>query len=181
MRTAYSFGPADFQFSLSDNGVNGIQSYQDMNVLVQDIEVARNNWRGWADEHKGFDTVDKWPKGEISRFGEASSSTILVRRVARWRQPSYLVDNVFSARNKMRGAYFELNPGPITIRDSKLCENAFEGIANARTDNLTVTNNQISTTSFGRSPETGFPTLEPDQLANGATYTRVRRQHDAHQ
>jgi hypothetical protein len=147
-----------FNSIFSDNGVNGIQSYKDVNVLVQDSEVSRNNWRGWADEHKGFDTVDKWDEGRditirrgqyVDNFGHGLWFDGDNHRV--------LIENVFSARNKMRGAYFELNPGPITIQNSKLCENGFEGVANARTDNLTVNNNQIFDNKFWQVTGTGAP------------------------
>ena len=68
-----------------------------------------------------------------------------------------LVDGAFSARNKMRGAYMELNPGPITLQNSTICENGFEGVANARTDNLTVNNNKIFDNAYWQVTGTGNP------------------------
>ena len=120
-----------------DNGVNGINGYQDLNVLMQDVDLTRNNWRGWAAEHKGFDTVHKWSETRdvtvrrqfVDNYGHGLWFDGDNHRI--------LVDGAFSARNKMRGAYMELNPGPITLQNSTICENGFEGVANARTDNLT--------------------------------------------
>jgi hypothetical protein len=173
LSTAYSSGLQIYNSVFSDNGVNGIQSYQDVNVLMQDSEVARNNWRGWADEHKGFDAVAKWSETRdvtitggqfVDNFGSGIWFDGDNHRV--------VVDHVFAARNKVRGIYMELNPGPITVRDSKLCENAYEGIANARTDNLTITNNQIFDNKFWQITGTGSPV--PINLVDwqtGQTYT----------
>ena len=156
----------------SDNGVNAINGYQDLNVLMQDVDLVRNNWRGWAAEHKGFDTVHKW----------SESRDVTVRRGnftdnyghGLWFDGDnhrILVDNVFSARNKMRGAYMELNPGPITVQNSKLCENGFEGVANARTDNLKINNNQIFDNAYWQITGTGNPNVvNMVNFQTGATY-----------
>ena len=74
-----------------------------------------------------------------------------------------VIDSVFSARNKMRGLFVELNLGPITVKDSKLCENGFEGVANARSNNLTLSYNQIFDNKYWQIIATGSATPLHDQ------------------
>ena len=56
------------------------------------------------------------------------------------------VDQILSARNQGTGASLELNPGPITISNSKFCSNE-TGIEDARSNYVTLSNNQ----TFGNS------------------------------
>jgi hypothetical protein len=51
-------------------------------------------------------------------------------------------DQLFSARNQSAGVTMEMNPGPITISNSKFCNND-TGVEDARTNYLTLTNNKI--------------------------------------
>jgi len=136
--------------------VTGIVGYRNSNVLLQDAYVSGNNWRGWPSEHKGFDTVQKWSetrdmtvlRGQfVDNFGHGLWFDGDNQRIT--------VDHAFSARNKMRGAFLELNLGPITIKDSKFCENGFEGVAQARTNNLTLSFNQIFDNKYWQLTGTG--------------------------
>jgi hypothetical protein len=55
-------------------------------------------------------------------------------------------DQILSARNQGTGASLELNPGPITISNSKFCNNV-TGIEDARSNYVTLSSNQL----FGNS------------------------------
>jgi hypothetical protein len=168
LSTSYVTGLKIYNSTFVDNGVNGLNGYRNVNVLLQDAYVARNNWRGWPSEHKGFDTVQKWSETRdmtvlrgnfVDNFGHGLWFDGDNQRI--------VVDSVFSARNRMRGAYLELNLGPITIKNSKLCENGFEGVANARSNNVTLDFNQIFDNKYWQLTGTGSPT--PITITNWQT------------
>jgi hypothetical protein len=143
----------------SDNGVDSIVGLGLNNVVFEDSEISRNNWRGWPAEHKGFDTVGKWQE----------SRDIVVRRsrfIDNWGHGLWfdgdnqrvLVENVFSARNGLRGISLEYNGGPVTIQDSKFCENGLVGVSNARSNNTNMYYNQIFNNGYYQIMATGSPT-----------------------
>ena len=144
---------------LANNGVNALTGIMDDDVTFEDSEVSRNNWRGWPVEHKGFDTVLKW----------SESRDIVVRRsrfIDNWghglwfdgENQRVLVENVFAARNGLRGLSLEYNAGPIIIEDSKFCLNGLVGVSNARSNNTTLSHSQIFDNGYYQLIATGSPT-----------------------
>ena len=172
MGSAYITGLQIRNSIFSDNGVTGIAGIGNNNLLFEDSEVARNNWRGWPNEHKGFDTVLKW----------SESRDVVMRRsrfTDNWGHGLWfdgdnqrvLVEQVFSARNGGRGISLELNGGPITVQDSKFCENGMVGISNARSNNVSLLFNQIFNNGYYQIVATGAPTPIPiTDARTGATY-----------
>jgi hypothetical protein len=129
---------------IADNGVKGLAAAKIQTGLMEDSEVARNNWRGWPVEHKGWDSVQKW----------TMTRDVVIRRsrfVDNWGHGLWFdtdnqrtrVEDIFSARNHMRGVYFEANGGPITIQRSRMCSNATAGVTDARSNKISVLNNEI--------------------------------------
>ena len=69
-----------------------------------------------------------------------------------------LVDQIFAANNKLRGFYNEVNQGPVTIQNSKFCQNGGSGIGSASgSSNFNVLNNQIFDNLLGQIEYTGQP------------------------
>ena len=144
---------ADPQLALLGQRGECHRRLRDRQRLFEDSEVSRNNWRGWAAEHKGFDTVGKW-----SESRDVIDPPLPVHRQlghGLWfdgDNQRVLVEEVFSARNGLRGIFLEYNGGPITIQDSKFCENGLAGVSNARSNNTTpVITTKSSTTATTRS------------------------------
>jgi hypothetical protein len=164
----------------SDNGVNAISGIGNNDVVFEDSELSRNNWRGWPAEHKGFDTVGKW----------SESRDVVVRRsrfIDNWGHGLWFdgdnqrvqVEEIFSGRNAARGISLEYNGGPLTIQNSKICENGWVGVSNARSNNTNLYYNQIFDNGYyqllaGGSP---VPVMVTDArtgaqyVADGANWT----------
>ena len=146
----------------SDNGVYGIGGYRNLTVLMDASEVARNNWRGWPAEHKGFDSVHKW----------VESRDVTLRRsrfIDNWGHGVWfdgdnqrvVVEDIVSSGNHLHGAYFELNTGPITLQKSKICANGQGGVGNARSNDLRILSNQIFGNQYWQIFSTGSATVLP--------------------
>jgi Right handed beta helix region len=156
----------------SDNGVYGTGCFKCLGIVLEDSEVARNNWRGYPAGHTGYDTVFKWGgsrDGVIrrSRFFDNLGGGI-------WfdgDNQRMLVEDSFSARNKTHGAFAEANGGPITIRRTKMCDNGTDGMMNARSNNVTLDANQIFNNAFWQIATTGNDTpLTVTDWQTGQTY-----------
>ena len=144
---------------------------------MEDSEVARNNWRGYAVGHQGFDTVFKWGgsrDGVIrrSRFFDNLGGGI-------WfdgDNQRMLVEDSFSARNKTHGVFAEANGGPITVRRSKVCENGTDGMMNSRSNNVTLDANQLFNNGYWQIATTGNDTpLTVTDWQTGQTYVADAR------
>ena len=141
-----------FDSVFADNGIYGHSDYRSRDVLVEDTEVARNNWRGWAAELKGFDTVYKWSETRDVTIRRARIVDNLGHGI--WfdgDNQRATVEDSFVARNGRdrigRGIFLEINGGPITIRRNRICDNAEGGVVDGRSNNVTVSANEISNNS----------------------------------
>jgi hypothetical protein len=128
----------------SDNGVVGIAQLRDRDVIIEDSEIARNNWRGWPVGLKGWGSVFKW----------AAMRDAAVRRsrfVNNWGNGFWVdsdnkritLENSLLSGNQMKGVSLEKNQGPITLIGNRICNNIEAGLADAQSDRVTVKNNQI--------------------------------------
>jgi hypothetical protein len=169
--TSYITGLTIRNSLFSDNGVDAITGLGNNNILFEDNEVSRNNWRGWPAEHKGFDTVGKWSESRDMTMRRS-------RFIDNWGHGPWfdgdnqrvIVDNVFSARNHLRGISLEMNAGPITIRNSKICQNGLVGLSNARSNKTTIDNSQIFDNGFFQLLATGDP--NPTTITDSRTGTQ---------
>jgi hypothetical protein len=144
MGTATTIGLRISNSVFSDNGVYGIGGYRDQNVVLEDSEIARNNWRGWPVEHKGWDSVHKW-----GQYRDAVARRLRVVDNAGngfWldhdNQRITLQDSLISG-NQLQGVDLEKNQGPITLSGNRICNNVSAGIADAQSDALLLQGNQI--------------------------------------
>ena len=128
----------------SDNGVMGLGGNRDRNVLLEDSEIARNNWRGWPAEYKGWDAIHKWLE-----YRDAVVRRIRV--VDNWGNGFYMdtdnqritfQDSLVSG-NQLNGVTVEMNEGPITFSNNRICNNAFTGFADAQSNYVSLLGNQI--------------------------------------
>jgi hypothetical protein len=133
----------------SDNGIYGHSDYRSRGAVVEDSEVARNNWRGWPAELKGFDTVYKWSETRDVTIRRARIIDNLGHGI--WfdgDNQRVTVEDSFVARNGRdrigRGIFLEINGGPITIQRNRICDNGEGGVVDGRSNNVTVSRNEIS-------------------------------------
>jgi hypothetical protein len=128
----------------SDNGVLAVSSYKDVDVIIEDSEVARNNWRGSVVGHVGWDSVFKWAgvhDGIVRR-----TQFIDNRGNGFWLDTDnqrITIENSLLSGQVLKGISLENNPGPITISDNRICNNTQAGVGDAQSNNVTLRNNQI--------------------------------------
>jgi hypothetical protein len=144
-----------------DNGISGYGSYKQAGILIENAELARNNWRGaqvgftdWASGVKFMMTSDVAIKGWNAHHNYSNGL---------WfdhDNENISVYGLVSAGNLGRGLYLEKNPGPITIDDAKICNNGMSGISYARTDRATVRNSQVFNNAGWQHLHTGSSTPE---------------------
>ena len=114
--TAYNTGLQIRNSILSDNGVMGLGGIRDKNVVLEDSEIGRNNWRGWPVEYKGWDAIHKWLE-----YRDA-----VVRRIR-------VVDNWGN------GFYMDTDNQRVTFQDSLISGNQLNGVTvemNQRSNHL---------------------------------------------
>jgi parallel beta helix pectate lyase-like protein len=142
-----------------DNGVKSLEISSSFNVTVEDSEIAGNNWRGWDAEHKGFASNNKF----LLMRGLTVRRVKFVNNFGHGMWLDYdnknvLVDQIFSAKNKLRGFYNEANQGPVTVQNSKFCQNEVSGISTASgSSNFNLINNQSFDNLLAELEYTGQP------------------------
>ena len=130
--------------TLNDNGVNSYSDYRNQNLTIEGSEVARNNWRGWAIGHRGWDSV----------FKLFNIRTALVRRTrfvdnfgnGFWvdaDNTNVTVEKSLMSGNRGRGISLEANQGPIVISGSVICNNHDVGVSDAQSDRVTLRDNTV--------------------------------------
>jgi hypothetical protein len=130
--------------SLSDNGVQSVGAFRDIDVIIEDSEIARNNWRGYPAGHIGWDTGNKWSgirDGVVRRtrfvdnFGHGFWLDTDNKRIT--------IENSLLSGNSRYGVWLENNQGPIAVTGNRICNNSEGGLTDGRSDYVTVRNNQI--------------------------------------
>jgi Right handed beta helix region len=148
-----------------DNGTTGYGSYMQTGIVIENVELARNNWRG---AQVGF---TGWSVGV--KFGKTSNVTIRGWNAHHnyshglwfdYDNRNIIIDGLVSAGNIGRGISLESNPGPITVDNAKICNNGMSGISYARTDRATVKNSQVFNNAGWQHLHTGSstPVTMPD-------------------
>lgn len=142
--TAYITGLQIRGSVFSDNGVTGLGGYRDKNVVLEDTEIARNNWRGWPAEHKGWDSVMKW-----LNYRDAIARRVRVVDNSGngfWLDSDnqrVTLENSLISGNQLLGVNLEMNQGPVIIAGNRICNNMTTGVGDAQSTNVTLRNNQI--------------------------------------
>jgi len=142
--TAYITGLQIRGSVFSDNGVTGLGGYRDKNVVLEDTEIARNNWRGWPAEHKGWDSVMKW-----LNYRDAIARRVRVVDNSGngfWLDSDnqrVTLENSLISGNQLLGVNLEMNQGPVIIAGNRICNNMTTGVGDAQSTYVTLRNNQI--------------------------------------
>jgi Right handed beta helix region len=127
-----------------DNGISAYGSYKESGILIENAELAGNNWRG---AQVGF---TGWAAGV--KFGMTSNVTINGWNAHNnyshglwfdYDNRNVTVTGLVSAGNLGRGLFLEKNPGPIVVDSARICNNGMSGISYARSDRVTVQNSQV--------------------------------------
>ena len=144
LNSAYNTTVRIRRSSFTDNGVMGLQAFRDIDVIVEDSEISRNNWRGWPAQHRGWDVVFKWSgirDGSVrhTQFVNNSGNGFYAdtdnKRVT--------LQNSLMSGNLSKGVSVEKNQGPILIIGNRICGNIQGGVNDAQSDNVTLKSNQI--------------------------------------
>ena len=144
LNTAYNTTLRISNSVISDNGVMAFSAFRDIDVILANTELARNNAKGWAAEHKGWDVVFKWMgirDGKISRS----------RFINNWGNGLHIdgdnrritVEYSLMSGNQSKGVSVEKNEGPIILNGNRICNNIAAGFNDAQSDRVTLSNNQI--------------------------------------
>jgi hypothetical protein len=142
---------------MSDNGVKALGQIKDVDVVVEDSEIARNNWRGWPVGMRGWDSVHKWS-------GIRDGIVRRTRFVNNWGNGFWVdsdnkritLENSLITGQGLTGVWLENNQGPITITGNRICNNIQSGVADGQSDHVTLRNNQIWGTTRWNFIFTGF-------------------------
>jgi hypothetical protein len=148
-----------------DNGISAYGSYQESGILIENAELARNNWRG---AQVGF---TGWAAGV--KFGMTSNVTINGWNAHQnyghglwfdYYNRNVTINGLVSAGNLGRGLFLEKNPGPIVVDGATICDNGFSGISYGRSDKVTVRNSRIFSNAGWQHLQTGdaTPVTMPD-------------------
>jgi len=149
-----------------DNGINAYGSYKETGILIENAELAGNNWRG---AQVGF---TGWSAGV--KFGITSNVTINGWYAHQnyshglwfdYDNRNVTVTGLVSAGNLGRGLFLEKNPGPIVVDGARVCNNGFSGISYARSDRVTVRNSQVFNNAGWQHMQTGSST--PETMPDG--------------
>ncbi|MGH8907170.1 MAG: right-handed parallel beta-helix repeat-containing protein [Egibacteraceae bacterium] len=128
----------------NDNGVVGLSGYREQDILLEDSEIARNNWRGWPTGHEEWDSVFKWLSVHdalarrlriIDNFGNGFWLDSDNRDVE-------LRESLISG-NRKGGVTLEGNQGPILVTANRICGNVQAGVLDAQSDRVTLQGNHI--------------------------------------
>jgi hypothetical protein len=139
-----------------DNGINAYGSYKESGILIENAELAGNNWRG---AQVGF---TGWAAGV--KFGITSNVTINGWNSHQnyshglwfdYDNRNVTVTGLVSAGNLGRGLFLEKNPGPIVVDGATVCDNGFSGISYGRSDRVTVRNSRIFNNAGWQHMQTG--------------------------
>lgn len=127
------------------NGGTGLNTYRIHNILSEGEEASYNNWRGVMGGYTGWSVAGS--KNLHIHGGTWRNFTAVGNYTRGFWFDSDVIDVVVErARwcdNLSNGLFIESNPGPVTIRDSVICNNQSYGILSANTEHITLDSNVI--------------------------------------
>jgi hypothetical protein len=127
------------------NGELGINGFRLKNATFEDVETSHNNWRGAEGQFTGWEpSGGKFLRVHGAAFRDYSAIGNQGRGM--WFDTDNLditIDHATIEQNLAGGIDLEANMGPVTIRNSRICNNRKEGIQNNQTANVTITQTEI--------------------------------------
>ncbi|MBC7870356.1 MAG: right-handed parallel beta-helix repeat-containing protein [Chitinophagaceae bacterium] len=126
-----------------DNGGTGFGGARLLNYLSENETASGNNWRGVQGDFIGWSVAGiKHLRVHHAVYRNFRSEDNFAHGF--WLDSDNLdvvLDNVIICGNLNSGLYLESSPGPLTVRNSLLCENSRAGIRSANIKNVTLENN----------------------------------------
>jgi Right handed beta helix region len=127
------------------NGETGINGFRLKNATFENVETSHNNWRGAEGRFTGWE-----PSG--GKFVRAHGATFRDYKAVgnQGRGMWFDTDNINIGinhatieQNLVGGIDLEANMGPVTIQNSRICDNLGEGIQGNQTDAVTLASDVI--------------------------------------
>lgn len=136
----------------SHNGSAGFQSYKLRDVIYQDIVASFNGWRVQQGAFFG------WDEGGVKILLAHGSQFKNIKSFSN-QGPGFWFDtdnrdvtisDSYLSGNTLAGAKLEANQGPITIENSRICNNQQDGVFALNSDRVTLKGNIIAGNSGGQ-------------------------------
>ncbi|MBW4549838.1 MAG: right-handed parallel beta-helix repeat-containing protein [Aphanocapsa sp. GSE-SYN-MK-11-07L] len=152
------------------NGLKGITANHITNLNLTDVSSSYNNWRGAWGEFYDWDAGEKYFYIHGGRFENYRAIANLSAGL--WLDTDnqdIVIDHAFLASNAVTGLFLEAGPGPITVKNSIICNNyqvadnylQTPGLFAWSAANVTVENNLIFGNEFA---QVGIRDLYPRQV-----------------
>jgi Right handed beta helix region len=153
-----------------NNGLKGITADHITNLNLTDVSSSYNNWRGAWGEFHDWDAGEKYFYIHGGRFENYRAIANLSAGL--WLDTDnqdIVIDHAFLANNAVTGLFLEAGPGPITVKNSIICNNyqvadnylQTPGLFAWSAAKLTVENNLIFGNEFA---QVGIRDLYPRQV-----------------
>ena len=154
-----------------DNGGSGVGAYRSRNVVLEDNETSRNNWRGYAGGLTGWYVGHKFITVHGLTIRRHTSTENLTRGLwLDWDVHNAVLDEVRSCDNVSDGLFIEVSPGPITVQDSTFCDNGGAGIQTSAVRDFTMSGNEIYGNDDAQVSLTGDLEVPVDDYFTGQTH-----------
>ena len=157
--------------TLNENGASGVNAFRAEDLLFEDNETNRNNWRGRAGGLVGWSVGNKFIEIHGLTIRRHTSTNNLSRGM--WLDydvHNALLEEIRSCRNLSDGIFIELSPGPITVRNSTFCENGAVGIQTSALEDLSLEGNAIYDNEQGQIFLTGDLQAQVDDAFTGVMH-----------
>jgi hypothetical protein len=129
---------------MSNNGSSGVTATRSTNVSLTDTETATNNWRGYRVNYMTWAVGHKFSRLHGLTITRHRSVDNMTRGL--WLDTDVkdaVLDGLYLCGNKKDGIFLEALQGPITIRNSVICNNTDAGILGGTVVGLTLEGNRI--------------------------------------
>lgn len=135
------------------NGGKGTEAVRTRNLLFEDSDISYNNWRGFAGDFTGWSVAGS---KHVRMHGAVYRNLIAINNKARgfwldFDSQDIVFDGLIALGNMEGGLGVEANQGPITIRNSIICNTTvFGGILASNSENITLENSVLGHNQKGQ-------------------------------
>ncbi|MEQ9618344.1 MAG: right-handed parallel beta-helix repeat-containing protein [Deltaproteobacteria bacterium] len=135
------------------NGGKGTEVFRTRNLLFEDSETSYNNWRGFAGGFTGWSVAGS---KHLRIHGAEYRNLTAIDNKARgfwldFDSQNIVFDGLIALGNMEGGLGVEANQGPITIRNSVICNTTiFGGILASNSENITLENSVLGHNQGGQ-------------------------------